>query len=636
VLAFSAMVAHTEHASSFRALVGASTLVFERSSLEEAIGSFEFDSCSSSLRSATSENLEDSTFVYGAKQPDSRFDAMKPPGAPQAAEKCTPVAQLKLPEATPDEEVPTPDEEVKPPEEIKPTYDSNSAEQATPTDETKPAGDAKAEDVMLSEETTTTKELLAACRAALAASDCDAESHGARRRLEEASNEAQKLAAQLNARLQAIVDNPALVAEPSGLAEMIGSLEADAKHAHGARKQLEEASNKAQNVTAQLAERLRALTGNSALVTELSVSQLEDLLGADYCHALDSCCEALEASARDAMHAHSALKQLEETSENAQKVAAQLNARLWSLAGHSTLATESSNLGETLVSFEAILPQLASAGSRWGDYHRYLDVPISFVGSVASFTSFASVGSVSVGHDNWTADSFACEICSSNFHVAKRRHHCRKCGKCICKTCSPNRIILDGYEGPQRVCSPCVLDTSVRLQAALERAENAEAINAASADELHEATKATARRLEIELQDTSTKLSATLERAEVAEAKIIHTEQQRQQFEMSVHEREARTADAKMEIREKMHEAKMADACEKLKAAETRNMKFMFKVEEVSGKHAFAEARIKDLQLKVEEAQRAPMATRPNRTLLQSFSLRGKERAASSGDASSR
>mmetsp|Transcript_76849 Transcript_76849/g.159888 ORF Transcript_76849/g.159888 Transcript_76849/m.159888 type:complete len:252 (-) Transcript_76849:21-776(-) len=40
----------------------------------------------------------------------------------------------------------------------------------------------------------------------------------------------------------------------------------------------------------------------------------------------------------------------------------------------------------------------------------------------------------------WTADSEArrCELCKANFTILFRRHHCRRCGRCICHDCSPS------------------------------------------------------------------------------------------------------------------------------------------------------------------------------------------------------
>lgn len=45
------------------------------------------------------------------------------------------------------------------------------------------------------------------------------------------------------------------------------------------------------------------------------------------------------------------------------------------------------------------------------------------------------------GPVTWTVDTDAsvCEICASKFSMTKRRHHCRRCGKCVCATCAPKK-----------------------------------------------------------------------------------------------------------------------------------------------------------------------------------------------------
>ncbi|KAF0695417.1 Aste57867_13766 [Aphanomyces stellatus] len=59
-----------------------------------------------------------------------------------------------------------------------------------------------------------------------------------------------------------------------------------------------------------------------------------------------------------------------------------------------------------------------------------------------------------------------CEICSTPFDVVNRRHHCRKCGKSACQSCSPAHMLIPpghahetakGYDPavPQRVCTLC-------------------------------------------------------------------------------------------------------------------------------------------------------------------------------------
>lgn len=59
----------------------------------------------------------------------------------------------------------------------------------------------------------------------------------------------------------------------------------------------------------------------------------------------------------------------------------------------------------------------------------------------------------------WVTNSSttACVICNAGFTVLKRRHHCRRCGKCVCAKCSNYKAILKNIDAkkPQRVCAIC-------------------------------------------------------------------------------------------------------------------------------------------------------------------------------------
>ena len=37
----------------------------------------------------------------------------------------------------------------------------------------------------------------------------------------------------------------------------------------------------------------------------------------------------------------------------------------------------------------------------------------------------------------WSPDCDNCQRCSAPFTISRRRHHCRRCGLCICGTCAP-------------------------------------------------------------------------------------------------------------------------------------------------------------------------------------------------------
>ncbi|XP_053108019.1 FYVE, RhoGEF and PH domain-containing protein 6 isoform X2 [Hemicordylus capensis] len=58
----------------------------------------------------------------------------------------------------------------------------------------------------------------------------------------------------------------------------------------------------------------------------------------------------------------------------------------------------------------------------------------------------------------WIPDTRAtmCMICTSEFTLTWRRHHCRACGKVICQACSSNKHGLDYMKNqPARVCDHC-------------------------------------------------------------------------------------------------------------------------------------------------------------------------------------
>ncbi|CAJ0929042.1 unnamed protein product, partial [Mesorhabditis belari] len=48
-----------------------------------------------------------------------------------------------------------------------------------------------------------------------------------------------------------------------------------------------------------------------------------------------------------------------------------------------------------------------------------------------------------------------CNACQLTFTMAKRKHHCRACGRIFCSTCSSGRIRLPSSSQPVRVCSAC-------------------------------------------------------------------------------------------------------------------------------------------------------------------------------------
>eukprot|EP01090_Pellita_catalonica_P001780 TRINITY_DN11514_c0_g1_i1.p1 TRINITY_DN11514_c0_g1~~TRINITY_DN11514_c0_g1_i1.p1 ORF type:complete len:500 (-),score=119.05 TRINITY_DN11514_c0_g1_i1:87-1586(-) len=60
---------------------------------------------------------------------------------------------------------------------------------------------------------------------------------------------------------------------------------------------------------------------------------------------------------------------------------------------------------------------------------------------------------------DWIADESVseCMQCSARFSLRKRKHHCRKCGKIFCASCTKNKIFLRelGYPDKERVCDLC-------------------------------------------------------------------------------------------------------------------------------------------------------------------------------------
>mmetsp|Transcript_11640 Transcript_11640/g.17895 ORF Transcript_11640/g.17895 Transcript_11640/m.17895 type:complete len:247 (+) Transcript_11640:55-795(+) len=61
----------------------------------------------------------------------------------------------------------------------------------------------------------------------------------------------------------------------------------------------------------------------------------------------------------------------------------------------------------------------------------------------------------------WVSDEVAtnCMLCNSKFSLFWRRHHCRRCGLCVCNNCAPGkntRPILEwGFAQPVRHCILC-------------------------------------------------------------------------------------------------------------------------------------------------------------------------------------
>ena len=74
----------------------------------------------------------------------------------------------------------------------------------------------------------------------------------------------------------------------------------------------------------------------------------------------------------------------------------------------------------------------------------------------------ASPGQLQSG-PTWGADKdiLECLICKIPFSFLMRRHHCRRCGKCVCSKCAPaknSRPILEwGLKDSVRHCKQCYM-----------------------------------------------------------------------------------------------------------------------------------------------------------------------------------
>ncbi|KAH8095356.1 hypothetical protein JL720_2652 [Aureococcus anophagefferens] len=51
-----------------------------------------------------------------------------------------------------------------------------------------------------------------------------------------------------------------------------------------------------------------------------------------------------------------------------------------------------------------------------------------------------------------------CEACAEPFSVLRRRHHCRDCGACFCRACTPRRVVLPHLHATRehRSCDACL------------------------------------------------------------------------------------------------------------------------------------------------------------------------------------
>ncbi len=59
----------------------------------------------------------------------------------------------------------------------------------------------------------------------------------------------------------------------------------------------------------------------------------------------------------------------------------------------------------------------------------------------------------------WQTDKSTkqCQLCGIGFTLTRRRHHCRVCGRLVCASCSPHRLVIQSIDPKKkvRVCNPC-------------------------------------------------------------------------------------------------------------------------------------------------------------------------------------
>mmetsp|Transcript_35654 Transcript_35654/g.82847 ORF Transcript_35654/g.82847 Transcript_35654/m.82847 type:complete len:237 (+) Transcript_35654:51-761(+) len=99
------------------------------------------------------------------------------------------------------------------------------------------------------------------------------------------------------------------------------------------------------------------------------------------------------------------------------------------------------------------------------------EVPLAADGVLASRNAVADHAAgdrVARGPPVWAADGAGCMRCGRNFTPFFRRHHCRRCGRCICGDCAPRgntRPILEWKMGaPVRHCRDCFQSPILKWQ----------------------------------------------------------------------------------------------------------------------------------------------------------------------------
>src|SRR3546814_818948 len=78
---------------------------------------------------------------------------------------------------------------------------------------------------------------------------------------------------------------------------------------------------------------------------------------------------------------------------------------------------------------------------------------------IASTRNMSSDTKMLVNAPVWVPDDGAskCAVCHTGFSLTNRKHHCRRCGRVVCNTCSKNRVTLAFTDTKKvRVCDTCM------------------------------------------------------------------------------------------------------------------------------------------------------------------------------------
>ncbi|XP_041069724.1 zinc finger FYVE domain-containing protein 26 isoform X2 [Carcharodon carcharias] len=77
---------------------------------------------------------------------------------------------------------------------------------------------------------------------------------------------------------------------------------------------------------------------------------------------------------------------------------------------------------------------------------------------------------------DWVPDNKAlfCMVCwKERFTMFNRRHHCRRCGRVVCQSCSTNKMVIENCrESPARVCDQCYHSYHVNEKEQLDQGED--------------------------------------------------------------------------------------------------------------------------------------------------------------------